>query len=63
MKIGMPAFAALFHVPAAMLISVAVIPAAHAQSAPPAWVASPDVYQVVAETDKYRIVRATWQPS
>ena len=62
MKIGKPAFAALLHVPAVILISAAAIPAAHAQSAPPAWVASPDVYQVVLETDKYRILRATWKP-
>ena len=32
------------------------------EMAPPANVASPDVYAVVAENDQFRVLRATWQP-
>jgi hypothetical protein len=30
--------------------------------APPAPEASPDVYQVIAENDQWRVMQATWQP-
>ncbi|MDH3321059.1 MAG: hypothetical protein OEO84_15420 [Betaproteobacteria bacterium] len=36
--------------------------AALAQAAPRAEVASPDVYKVAAQNDKYRILVMTWQP-
>ncbi len=29
---------------------------------PPAHVASPDVYKVLAENDQFRVIEATWQP-
>lgn len=31
-------------------------------NAPPAHVASPDVYKVLAENDQFRVIEATWQP-
>ena len=33
-----------------------------AQDAPPASVASPDVYKVIAENDQFRVIKGTWQP-
>lgn len=33
-----------------------------AEDAPPSNVASPDVYKILAETEQWRVVRATWQP-
>ena len=33
-----------------------------AQSAPHSFVASPDIYKVVAENEQYRIVAVTWKP-
>jgi quercetin dioxygenase-like cupin family protein len=33
-----------------------------AESAPPAPVASPEVYKVLAETMEFRIIKGTWQP-
>ena len=37
---------------------------AHAQApaVPHALLASPDIYKVIAENDKYRVVEVTWQP-
>ncbi len=49
-------------VPAALLISATLVTSVHAQTVPYAWVASPDVYQVIGESDKFRVVRVTWQP-
>ena len=49
-------------VPAALIAIAAAAPTAWAQEAPHAWVASPDVYKVIAETDKFRVISATWQP-
>ena len=49
-------------IPAALLVLAAAAPSAWAQDAPHAWVASPDVYKVIAETDKFRMIAATWQP-
>ena len=31
-------------------------------TAPPAHVASPEVYKILAENDQFRIIKATWQP-
>jgi len=47
---------------AAFLAGTAASSLGLAQNAPKSWVASPDVYKVVGESDKFRIVRATWQP-
>lgn len=33
-----------------------------AQAVPRSFVASPDVYKVIAENDQYRIIEATWKP-
>jgi hypothetical protein len=33
-----------------------------AENAPPAPVASPEVYKIVAETMEWRVLKATWQP-
>jgi hypothetical protein len=33
-----------------------------AQESPPPWEASPDVYKVIGETARYRIILATWKP-
>jgi beta-alanine degradation protein BauB len=38
------------------------LPAAHAQEAAPSFQASPDVYKVIAENDKFRVIVATWKP-
>jgi hypothetical protein len=49
---------------AACSISVAALAAAaQAQPAvPPSFVASPEVYRVVAENEQYRVVLVTWKP-
>ena len=31
-------------------------------NAPPAHVASPEVYRILAENDQFRVIEATWQP-
>jgi hypothetical protein len=41
-----------------MLLSSNVL----AQTSPPSWEASPDVYKVIGETAQYRIIFATWKP-
>jgi hypothetical protein len=33
-----------------------------AQNAPPSYIASPDVYKLVAENDELRVITATWKP-
>ncbi len=33
-----------------------------AQDAPPSYVVSPDIYQVIAENDRMRMIMATWKP-
>ena len=33
-----------------------------AQAVPPGFVASPDIYKVIAENDKYRVIEVTWKP-
>ena len=35
---------------------------AQAPAVPHALVASPDIYKVIAENDKYRVIEVTWQP-
>jgi beta-alanine degradation protein BauB len=35
---------------------------AQAQAVPPGFVASPEVYKVIAENDKYRVIEVTWKP-
>ena len=34
----------------------------HAQDAPRSFVASPDIYKVIAEDDNYRVIAVTWKP-
>ena len=36
--------------------------AARSQAVPLSFVASPDVYQVIAENEQYRVILATWKP-
>jgi hypothetical protein len=48
-------------------VSVAVVALgfagwALAQAVPPGFVASPDIYKVIAENDKYRVIEVTWKP-
>lgn len=43
-------------------MSLLAAPAALAQDVPRADVASPDIYRLVAQSDKYRILEITWQP-
>jgi len=62
MQTGSNASASRVVVCVALLFSAAVLTPAHAQSVPSAWVASPDVYKVIAETEKFRVISATWQP-
>ncbi len=33
-----------------------------AQAVPPGFVASPEIYKVIAENDKYRVIEVTWKP-
>jgi hypothetical protein len=35
---------------------------AQAPTVPHSLAASPDIYKVIAENDKYRVIEATWQP-
>src|SRR5665647_122130 len=39
-----------------------VVRPASADDAPRSYIASPDVYKVIAETNKTRVILATWQP-
>jgi hypothetical protein len=46
-------------------VAVAMFPifvSAQSQSVPRSMAASPDVYKVLAEDDKYRVIEATWKP-
>ena len=45
-----------------LAIAVIATPAAVAQEAPRSFAASPEVYKVIAENDKYRIIAASWAP-
>ena len=40
----------------------AVACAAWAQAAPPGFVASPEVYKVIAQNGKFRVIEVVWQP-
>lgn len=40
----------------------AVPQAVWAQAVPRSFVASPDVYKVIAENEQYRVIEATWKP-
>lgn len=51
-------FCALASIFCAILLSPNVL----AQSSPPSWEASPDVYKVIGETAQYRIILGTWKP-
>jgi hypothetical protein len=48
-----------------LLIAVVALGAASwavGQTAPPGFVASPEIYKVIAENDKYRVIEVTWKP-
>lgn len=45
-----------------VIASLAMPNAAQAQNAPPSHVASPGVYKIIAENEKYRVILATWKP-
>ncbi len=44
------------------LVAFLAIGIASAQGVPRSWVASPDVYKVVAENDQYLVIEVTWKP-
>lgn len=44
------------------LVVVGAIGSASAQVAPRSFVASPDVYKVIAENDQYLVIEVTWKP-
>lgn len=52
------------HIVLSLGIGMAVIGprVAWPQSAPPSFTASPEVYKVLAENERYRIIEATWKP-
>ena len=43
-------------------VALAIPHAAWSQAVPLSFVASPDVYKVIAENEQYRVVSATWKP-
>lgn len=45
-----------------LLTCAALLVPASAQDAPRSWVASPDVYKVIAENGKTKVILATWPP-
>lgn len=47
---------------ASVACALAVPHAAWAQAAPRSYTASPDIYKVVAEDARYRVIEATWKP-
>jgi len=44
------------------LVALGFAGLALAQAVPPGFVASPDIYKVIAENDKYRVIEVTWKP-
>lgn len=42
--------------------TVLAVPPAAAEDAPRSYIASPDVYKVIAENNKTRVILATWRP-
>ena len=44
------------------VLALALAGSALAQSSPPGFVASPDIYKVIAENDKFRVIEVTWKP-
>lgn len=62
MKSSTP-FSKSMAVAAAMVFCSLAIPViSQAEEAPPAHIADPEVYEVLAENDQFRVVRATWKP-
>jgi mannose-6-phosphate isomerase-like protein (cupin superfamily) len=47
---------------AALAIAMSGTAVSHAQGVPRSFVASPDIYKVIAEDDKYRVIEVTWKP-
>jgi hypothetical protein len=46
----------------AIVTGLGAIGIASAQEVPRGFVASPDIYKVVADSDKYVVIEATWKP-
>ena len=44
------------------LIALGTVGTASAQGVPRSFVASPDVYKVIAQDDKYLVIEVTWKP-
>jgi quercetin dioxygenase-like cupin family protein len=55
-------FVALARAFAAALAGLAMVVVTQAQQAPRSFVASPDVYKVIAQNDQYKVIAVTWQP-
>jgi hypothetical protein len=47
---------------AALSLGFAVACPVHAQQLPRSFVASPDVYKVIAQNDQYKVISVTWKP-
>lgn len=46
---------------AALAVGLCAIPGAWAQAVPNSFVASPDIYKVIAENEQYRVISVTWK--
>lgn len=46
----------------ALVVTLGVVKVRAADEVPRSFVASPDVYRVIAENDQYRVIEATWKP-
>lgn len=44
------------------LLALGFAGSALAQTAPPGFVASPEIYKVIAENDKFRVIEVSWRP-
>ncbi len=46
----------------ALSLGFAIGGAVHAQTVPRSFVASPDIYKVIAQNDQYKVIAVTWKP-
>lgn len=46
----------------ALSLSLLTLASAHAQQPPRSFVASPDIYKVLAENEQYKVIAVTWKP-
>lgn len=46
----------------ALSLALAVLGCAHAQTLPRSFVASPDIYKIVAQNEQYKVIAVTWKP-